>query len=151
VRDWPVEQLMRDARVFSVFEGTSGMQALDLVHRRLGRDQGRGLKAFLAIARADLDGTDGSAALGRVLTGLESAAARLTGANEADGAAYPFLKLAAYAATGWTALRLTRLGGRSAAAGQAWLAGLEARAAFETAEIASMGARLTQFEATRPA
>src|ERR1700761_5600969 len=53
VRDWPVEQVLRDSRVLTIYEGASGIQALDLVHRRLWRDEGRGLKAFLDLARAD--------------------------------------------------------------------------------------------------
>ena len=33
--EWPVEQALRDARVLTIFEGTTGMQALDLAGRRL--------------------------------------------------------------------------------------------------------------------
>jgi hypothetical protein len=48
------------------------------------------------------------------------------------------------------ALRLTRQGGRLAAAGRCWLAEVEARAAFEHAQIASAGERLSAFEALKP-
>jgi alkylation response protein AidB-like acyl-CoA dehydrogenase len=149
VRDWPVEQLLRDSRVLSVFEGTSGMQALDLVHRRLGRDQGRGLKAFVRLARAEAGGGEEAVAFGRVLDLLESVAGRLTGANDADAAAYPFLRLAAWAATGWIALRMTRLGGRTAAAALAWLTDLEAKALFEAKQIEIASQRLANFDALR--
>ncbi len=112
VNDWPVEQMLRDARVMAIFEGTSGMHALDLLHRRLGRDQGRGMQAFLRLARADIGrlggqvGGEATGALERTLGLLEDAAARLAGAKDAEAGAYPFLELAALAATGWTALRL---------------------------------------------
>ena len=147
VRDWPVERLLRDARVFTIFEGTSGMQALDLVHRRLGRDSGRGLKAFLTLARQQIAQADDgeAAALARTLDLLEAAAERLTGANDADAGAYAFLKLAGLAATGWIALRLIGVGGRQASAGRAWLADLDAKAAFEAAQIELGGSRLELF------
>ena len=34
-REWPVERILRDARVFSIFEGTTAIQALDLMQRQL--------------------------------------------------------------------------------------------------------------------
>jgi alkylation response protein AidB-like acyl-CoA dehydrogenase len=149
VRDWPAERLLRDARVLAIFEGTSGMQALDLLHRRLGRDQGRGLKAFLELARADVAEAGGHEGLERTLDLLEQNATALTGSADADGAAYAFLKLAGLAATGWIALRLTRLDGRLAAAGRAWLTDLAARAELVHHEIATAAARLAQFGALR--
>ncbi|CAD7050029.1 acyl-CoA dehydrogenase [Pseudorhizobium endolithicum] len=53
-RDWPLEQYLRDARVMTIYEGTTGMQALDFLTRRLWRDGGSGCKAFLAKARSEL-------------------------------------------------------------------------------------------------
>jgi hypothetical protein len=151
VRDWPVEQLLRDGRVLSIFEGTSGMQGLDLLHRRLGRDQGRGLGAFIDAARADIAaaGEPDAGRLARVVEALERAASDLPGSEGADAAAYPLLQLAALAATGWIALRLTRQGGRLAAAGRIWLVDLEARAALAQAQIAAASARLAGFDELR--
>ncbi len=40
-QDWPVEQLMRDARIARIYEGTNGIQALDLVGRKLLMKGGR--------------------------------------------------------------------------------------------------------------
>jgi len=40
-RDYPVEQLMRDCKIASLYEGTNGIQALDLVGRKLAFKQGR--------------------------------------------------------------------------------------------------------------
>jgi len=50
-KEWPIEQAARDARVFTIFEGTSGIQAIDLLHRRLWRDKGGGLEIFLTFAQ----------------------------------------------------------------------------------------------------
>lgn len=54
-RDFPLERYLRDSRVMTIYEGTTGMQALDFLVRRLWRDEGRGLDIFLARARAELD------------------------------------------------------------------------------------------------
>ena len=54
VRDCPLEQYLRDARVMALYEGTTGMQALDFLTRRLWRDEGRGLAVFLKRARLEV-------------------------------------------------------------------------------------------------
>jgi acyl-CoA dehydrogenase len=43
-----MEQFVRDARIAMLYEGANGIQALDLVGRKLPKDDGRALKAFLA-------------------------------------------------------------------------------------------------------
>lgn len=154
-REWPVERHLRDARILAIYEGTSGMQAQDLLERRLLRDGGAGLAAFLRAARADVAGERAGAAsaLGAVLDRLERTAAALREAppRDRDAAAYPFLQLAGLAATGWIALRLAGLSGdpvsdHLAACGRFWLADLAPRAALEDARIALGAARLDGFE-----
>jgi len=39
-RDYPVERLMRDAKINSIYEGTNGIQAMDLLGRKLGMKKG---------------------------------------------------------------------------------------------------------------
>jgi hypothetical protein len=46
-RDYPVEQYARDAKIFSIYEGTNHIQAMDLVGRKLGQAGGANLQAFL--------------------------------------------------------------------------------------------------------
>ena len=41
-----MEQFVRDARIAMIYEGANGIQALDLVGRKLGRDGGRAVTAF---------------------------------------------------------------------------------------------------------
>ena len=48
ISDYPAEQYMRDAKIASIYEGTNGIQALDLVGRRLGAQDGRTFKELLA-------------------------------------------------------------------------------------------------------
>ncbi len=46
-KDFPVEQYCRDAKIFSIYEGTNHIQAMDLVGRKLGQGGGANLQAFL--------------------------------------------------------------------------------------------------------
>ncbi len=39
IREWGMEQLVRDARITQLYEGTNGIQALDLISRKLARDK----------------------------------------------------------------------------------------------------------------
>ena len=48
IRDSGIEQFVRDARIPMIYEGTNGIQALDLVGRKLGKDGGRAVMAFFA-------------------------------------------------------------------------------------------------------
>jgi hypothetical protein len=46
IREWGMEQLVRDARITQIYEGTNGIQALDLVGRKLPMGMGRLLRRF---------------------------------------------------------------------------------------------------------
>jgi hypothetical protein len=41
ISEYPIEQYMRDVKISSIYEGTNGIQALDLVGRKLGQENGR--------------------------------------------------------------------------------------------------------------
>jgi len=47
IKDHPVEQYCRDAKIFSIYEGTNHIQAMDLVGRKLGQNGGANFRAFL--------------------------------------------------------------------------------------------------------
>ncbi|MBL4784010.1 MAG: acyl-CoA dehydrogenase C-terminal domain-containing protein [Cohaesibacteraceae bacterium] len=47
ISEWGMEQFVRDARIPMIYEGANGIQALDLVGRKLPADGGRALQAFL--------------------------------------------------------------------------------------------------------
>ncbi len=51
IKDHPVEQHCRDSKIFSIYEGTTHIQALDLVGRKLSQRGGANLQAFLADVR----------------------------------------------------------------------------------------------------
>jgi alkylation response protein AidB-like acyl-CoA dehydrogenase len=156
-QDWPVEQVLRDARVLTIFEGTTGMQAIDLLHRRLWKDGGRGLDVFLKVAReagATLAGCGDAEAADHayeVFDALEDAAQVLQGMQAekplAEAGAVAFLALAGHAALTWMAARLTSLSGdaasdRLAALGRFHLAGAGAIATAYCRQVSETGVAL---------
>ncbi len=48
VSEYPVEQLMRDSRIFMIYEGTNGIQAMDLIGRKLAMNKGESFNYFVA-------------------------------------------------------------------------------------------------------
>jgi hypothetical protein len=48
IAEWGMEQFVRDARIAMIYEGANGIQALDLVGRKLPRGGGRAVMAFFA-------------------------------------------------------------------------------------------------------
>lgn len=48
IREWGVEQLVRDTRIAQIYEGTNGIQALDLMGRKVVRTKGKLLQPFYA-------------------------------------------------------------------------------------------------------
>ena len=53
VKEWGVEQIVRDARIGQIYEGTNGVQALDLITRKVLRDGGETLGHLLERMRAE--------------------------------------------------------------------------------------------------
>ncbi|MFZ5572521.1 MAG: acyl-CoA dehydrogenase [Thermodesulfobacteriota bacterium] len=47
-KEYPVEQLLRDCKITSIYEGTNGIQAMDLLGRKLGMKKGRLFMDFMA-------------------------------------------------------------------------------------------------------
>ncbi|HEY2256633.1 MAG TPA: acyl-CoA dehydrogenase family protein [Variovorax sp.] len=55
VREWGIEQVVRDARVTMIYEGTNEIQAIDLLVRKVLADGGVGMSALLVELRDELD------------------------------------------------------------------------------------------------
>ena len=79
LKDHPVEQYLRDARIFPIYEGTNGIQALDLVGRKLGQGGGKLIGRFgqewgaFAAAMKERKGWQAEAAtLGKALAALNT-------------------------------------------------------------------------------
>ncbi len=69
-QDYPVEQLTRDAKICSIYEGTNGIQAMDLLGRKLGMKKGRLFMDFMGEVQKTV-------AEAKSTEGLEEMAARV--------------------------------------------------------------------------
>ena len=78
---FPASQYLRDVRIALIYEGTNGVQALDLVGRKLAADGGRGVMSFFAELDAFVDANEGDAGLKPFTTGLAAAKAELQDAT----------------------------------------------------------------------
>ncbi|PZX15245.1 acyl-CoA dehydrogenase [Palleronia aestuarii] len=62
-REWGLEQFVRDARITMIYEGTNGVQSLDLVGRKLGHAGGKTIMGFLDLVRGFMASHQDDAAL----------------------------------------------------------------------------------------
>jgi 3-(methylthio)propanoyl-CoA dehydrogenase len=92
VEETGAAQHYRDIRIAPIYEGTNGIQAADLVGRKLTGDGGAALKALVAEVRTD---GAGEAALVHLADAVDSAADYMLGASMEDRLAgsYPFLDM----------------------------------------------------------
>lgn len=132
-------QHLRDARIAPIYEGTNGIQASDLVGRKLARDGGAAVRTLIdemretALAAAGLPA--GLAGIGRALAGaaaeLETATAHLLRVEPAAAAAgsVPYLNMLGIVGAGWLMARQALAARRNLAAGSGDPAFLEAKMA----------------------
>lgn len=62
-QDWPIEQYIRDQKIDSLYEGTTHIQALDLIFRKIARDNGETLMTLATEIMATVESSDGGDAL----------------------------------------------------------------------------------------
>jgi hypothetical protein len=60
LQDYPIEQYIRDAKIDSLYEGTTGIQSLDLFFRKIVRDNGQAFGALLAKIKDAAAADDGN-------------------------------------------------------------------------------------------
>jgi len=99
-------QHLRDARIASIYEGTNGIQAADLVGRKLGLDGGLAFDGLIA----DIEAETTDARLIALADAVEVAAATLRASAPDDRLAgsYPFLTMCAVMTSGWLVERMAR-------------------------------------------
>ena len=112
VEETGAAQYLRDSRIAPIYEGTNGIQAIDLVGRKLIRDEGRGMRALIADIRATADGSaevaNAHPALSDALDLLEQATDTLleAGRDAAMANAFNYLMLCGTVFGGWYAARI---------------------------------------------
>ena len=75
--EWGASQLMRDARITLIYEGTNGIQALDLVGRKLAANGGRAVFTFFAEIDDFIGANEDNEELAPFIEGLKDAKAKL--------------------------------------------------------------------------
>ena len=151
-------QYVRDVRITTIYEGTTGIQSNDLIGRKIARDRGAAMTAFVTEMQRELEGLAATEELvdGTCRAALEGVA-QLARASQALGKALatrpelalavsvPYLKLCGYVAGGW-------LLAKSAAVAEANLQGAEREfylakihtAAFYAAQVLPNAAALAR-------
>lgn len=115
VSDYGVEQYVRDSRIMSIYEGTNGIQALDLVMRRLAKGGGEHYRQYAARIRADLVSAGQSPIRDAVASALEQLdhcstvlLERMAGTpSDAEAGAGAYLALVGLVGGGWMWLRMS--------------------------------------------
>jgi alkylation response protein AidB-like acyl-CoA dehydrogenase len=99
IEETGVAQFFRDARITPIYEGTNGIQAADLVGRKLSMEGGGVLALLIADMRAEAQ----DAGLCALIDACEAVAQRLLMADIDDrlSASYPFLTMLSTAVCGW--------------------------------------------------
>ncbi|MGY6703608.1 acyl-CoA dehydrogenase C-terminal domain-containing protein [Roseinatronobacter sp.] len=80
IEEWGVSQYARDARIAMIYEGANGIQALDLVGRKLAQDGGKHVMAFFALVKGFIKDCDGDARLEEFVIPLKTASKDLQAA-----------------------------------------------------------------------
>ena len=137
IEETGIAQTLRDVRVTTIYEGTTAIQANDLLGRKLGRDGGAAMRALLDESDAELKGLAAGAehagaagaAVAAVLAAAREALSQLRAATEAlltqlgstPAAGYavsvPYLKLCGTVFGGWLMARAAHIAAQQIAAG----------------------------------
>ena len=121
IRDHGIEQLVRDSRIAMIYEGTNGIQALDLVGRKLPANMGRSLRRFFHPVAEFIETNQNDPIVGTLVQGFARAFGALqlaTGfiaekalkdAEEAGAAATDYLRLFGLVALGFMWMRTAKI------------------------------------------
>jgi alkylation response protein AidB-like acyl-CoA dehydrogenase len=137
-QDWGIEQLVRDARITRIYEGTNGIQALDLVGRKLALGGGRAVRSFFALIETWLQANPDdphAVAVAQAFKQLQQATLWIVSQGmqdpeQAGAAATPYLRLFALLSLAW-------LWARMAAVAQQQLDAGSSETAFYSAKVKS--------------
>jgi len=129
IREWGMEQYVRDARINMIYEGTNTIQSLDLLGRKVLGNQGASLKKFgklIAELVADSQGDEDMAEFINPLAKLGQQMTQFTGeigykalenADEVGAAAVDYLRVAGHLVFGYFWARMAQVALQKIAAG----------------------------------
>jgi acyl-CoA dehydrogenase len=151
-------QYLRDVRITTIYEGTTGIQSNDLIGRKLARDRGAAMGVLLADMERELNAITGSdpaveavrkaalegvSFLGRATRALLEALA--TQPERAMAVSVPYLKLCGYVAGGWLLAKSAAIAaGHTSGAERDFYAAKVRTAAFYAAQVLPNAAALAR-------
>jgi acyl-CoA dehydrogenase len=139
IEEWGMEQFVRDARIAMIYEGANGIQALDLVGRKLPKDGGRAMMEFLGEVKSFIKDNEGDASLAPYLLGLKQGLADLEQATmwfmenaiakpeNAGAGSYDYMHLFGLVALGYMWAQIARAAIASKTSGNGDAAAMEAK------------------------
>jgi len=77
IKEYPMEQLLRDCRITPIYEGTNGIQAMDLLGRKLGLNKGKPIMDLLGVVQQTIAAAKSISNLEAVATKVEAAVNKL--------------------------------------------------------------------------
>ena len=129
IREWGMEQFVRDSRIAMIYEGTNGIQAMDLCGRKLPANGGRAIQAFFKMVDEEVTAAKEDETLSGIATRLEKALGEQKAAtmwfmqnamanpNHLGGGAHHYMHIMGIVAVGLMWLRMAAVAAKALAEG----------------------------------
>ncbi len=121
IEEWGMSQFVRDVRITQIYEGTNGVQAMDLCGRKLAQKGGAAVQAYFKAVGDDIAATKGDDVLGPLAEALEKALGQQQAAtmwfmqnamqnpNHLGAGAHHYMHIMGIVSLGWMWLRMARV------------------------------------------
>ena len=129
IEEWGMSQFVRDARIAQIYEGTNGVQAMDLCGRKLAQEGGAAVQAFFKVVGEDIAEAKGDEMLAPLAEALEKALGQQQAAtmwfmqnamqnpNHLGAGAHHYMHIMGIVTLGWMWLRMAKVAQAALAAG----------------------------------
>ncbi|WP_308911306.1 acyl-CoA dehydrogenase C-terminal domain-containing protein [Pseudokordiimonas caeni] len=121
VAEWGMEQFVRDARISQIYEGANGIQALDLVGRKLPAKGGKAIQMLFKLIGEEIASNKAAGGLDDIIEPMEKALASwqratlwlmqnaMANPDNAGAASTPYMHLAGHVILGYMWLKMARV------------------------------------------
>ena len=129
IEEWGMSQFVRDARIAQIYEGTNGVQAMDLCGRKLAQKGGAAIQAFFKVVGDDIADAKGDDTLAPMAEALEKALGQQQAAtmwfmqnamqnpNHLGAGAHHYMHIMGIVTLGWMWLRMAKVAQAALATG----------------------------------
>ena len=129
IEEWGMSQFVRDARIAQIYEGTNGVQAMDLCGRKLAQKGGAAVQAFFKVVGNDIAEAKGDETLAPLAEAMEKALGQQQAAtmwfmqnamqnpNHLGAGAHHYMHIMGIVTLGWMWLRMAKVAQAALAAG----------------------------------